>query len=80
MYHTEGENIISEVNPLNDGKIVKIYISKKNKKYSQSCKCFGTHYLEQTFDNKGNLIKEIIKENPYFIKSSLPDGHGSSFI
>lgn len=71
MFYTVGEDIISEVIPLKKGKTVKIYISKKRDKYAQSCKCFGTHYLEQIIDHNGKILQETIKKNPHHIKLGI---------
>lgn len=79
MFYTVGEDIISEVIPLKKGKTVKIYISKKRDKYAQSCKCFGTHYLEQTLDDNDNVIKEVIRKNPHHVDWEPPEGHGVFF-
>ncbi len=52
---------------MHNGKKVLIYLEILGEKFDISCKCFGTHYLEQTIDNEGNIIKEIIKVNPHYV-------------
>lgn len=56
-----------EVMPLNKGKKVIIYLSKREDDFNQDCKCFGNYYLEQIFNENNQIIKETIKENPHYI-------------
>lgn len=68
MFHVEGDNIFSEVIPFNKGKKILIYLEKLGDFFDTSCKCFGTHYLEQIIDENGKIISESIKKNPHFVK------------
>lgn len=61
-FKTIGDDILYELPSKN--KII-IYFKKCEDKYVDSCKAFGTHYLEQTLDEHNNVISEVIKENPH---------------
>lgn len=63
-----GADTFFEVMPLNKGKKVKIYLSKREDDFNQDCKCFGNYYLEQIFNENNQIIKETIKENPHYIE------------
>lgn len=64
MFYTEGDRIFSEVIPLTNGNKILIYLEYLDGIYDNSCKCFGTHYLEQIIDNEGNIVQEVIRKNP----------------
>lgn len=61
-----GDDIEYETEP---HKII-IYVSKGKFKYVESCKAFGTHFLEQILDKNNTVVKETIKKNPYYIELS----------
>jgi len=66
MYYIEGDDIYTEDIPLQKGKKIITYLDKRGEnKYVEYVKCFGSHFLEQIFDEKGNLIEETIKVNPH---------------
>lgn len=56
-----------------------LYLEKNGKDFVGSCKCFGTHYLEQTLDDNDDVIKEVIRKNPHHIDWKPPEGHGVFF-
>lgn len=56
-----------------------IYLEKVDDDFVTSCKCFGTHYLEQTLDDNDNVIKEVIKKNPHYVVWEPPEVHGVLF-
>ena len=64
MYYCEGQDVIMEFPSKN--KII-IYLKKGETRYVDSCKCFGTHYLEQTLDENNNVVSEVINENPHWV-------------
>lgn len=63
-HYCEGEDIKYDFPSENK---IRIYLKRTNGGYLRSCKCFGTHYLEQTLDEQGDVITEVIKENPYWV-------------
>ena len=63
-YYCEGQDIKVEFPTKN--KII-IFIKKGEDRFLESCKCFGTHYLEQTLDDNNDVISEVIKENPHWV-------------
>lgn len=73
MFVTKGETIKYETFPLEKGKKIIIYLSKKNGIFFEDSKCFGSHYLEQIFDKEDNLIGENIKINPHYTKLNNPN-------
>ena len=68
MFYSEGDNIFSEVVPLSEGNKVLVYLEDLGGVYDESCKCFGTHVLEQIMDKEGNIISEAIKKNPHHVE------------
>ncbi len=72
MFKVEGDDILSEVVMINNSKHILIYVKKVEDKYVKSCKCFATHFLEQTLDDDDNVIKEVIKKNPHHIDWEPP--------
>ena len=62
-YEVEGDDVNYETI---ENKVI-IYLKKGHFNYTESCKCFGTHYLEQTLDDNDNVINETIKENPHWV-------------
>ena len=66
MYKTVGDDISYEV----FDNVIVIYLRACDNQFVKSNKCFGTHLLEQTLDDDGNIIREVIKENPHHIDSS----------
>lgn len=73
MFVTKGETIKYESFPLEKGKKIIIYLSKKNGLFFEDSKCFGSHYLEQVFDDNGNIIEENIKINPHHTNLNVPN-------
>lgn len=67
MFYTDGEDIKYEIFPQISGKRMIIYLKKTKKGFVRKNKCFGTHYLEQIFDENNRLLNEKIKENPHFV-------------
>ena len=65
MYYTIGDDIFHEVSQVKNGKKINIYLKKVQGGFVEECKCFGTHLLEQVFDENNDLISEVIKENPH---------------
>lgn len=62
-HYCEGQDIKYEFPSVN--KII-IYLEKSDNGFLESCKCFGTHYLEQNLDENYNVISESIKDNPHW--------------
>ena len=73
MFVTKGETIRYETFPLEKGKKIIIYLSKKNGLFIEDSKSFGSHYLEQVFDDSGNIIEENIKINPHYTNLNVPN-------
>jgi len=72
MFKVKGDDILVEVkNSLNSKKIL-IYVEEVEGGYIESCKCFATHYIEQTLDNDNNVIEENIKRNPHYVDWKYP--------
>ena len=66
--YENSEDLFYDILPLDDGKLIKLYIHKANIGFIERKRDYASHYLEQVFDNQNNLISEIIKENPYYKK------------
>lgn len=66
-YWTAGQDIIYEVEKMDNGMKVIIYLEydEKLKRYDFSRKPFGTHCLIQIFDNEDNLIESNLIKNPH---------------
>ena len=60
-YENTPEKITFESSSINKGKLIKIYLEKKGKKYSKIGKTFASHVLEQVFDEDNQLISEELK-------------------
>lgn len=67
MFYTEGEEIKYEIFPLFKGKRIVIYLKKREDGFVRGNKAFGTHYIEQIFDDTDILLNETIYENPNFV-------------
>lgn len=63
-----GDDVYYEVFPLKSGKKIIIYLKNVRGKYVENPKCFGTHVLEQIFDENNNVVSEVIKENSHKIE------------
>lgn len=70
MFYTEGEDTIYEVFKTNKGKKIIIYLKKVGKELLITSKPFGTHLLEQIFDQDNNLISQEFKSNPHKIDTN----------
>lgn len=66
--YENSEDLFYDILPLDDGKLIKLYIHKANIGFIERERDYASHYLEQVFDNQNNLISEVIKENPYYKK------------
>lgn len=66
--YENSEDLFYDILPLDDGKLIKLYIHKANIGFIERKRDYASHYLEQVFNNQNNLISEIIKENPYYKK------------
>ena len=73
MFYTEGEDIKYEIIPYELGKKVIIYLKKTEKGFVRKNKCFGTHYLEQIFNENDEIIVENIKINPNHVELSYSE-------
>lgn len=52
-----------DVYPLKNGKKINIYLIKEGDKFFDAPKTSATHYLEQIFDDKNNIVNEKIIKN-----------------
>ncbi len=73
MYYAECENIKYEIFSHSSGKKIIIYLKKTEKGFVRKNKCFGTHYLEQIFDQNEEIIEENIKINPNYLEVSYSE-------
>lgn len=76
MYYTPGEDIYYEIFQVKNRIKIIIYLKRVQGGFMDSCKCFGTHLLEQSVDENNNIVSEVIKENPHkveFDKSLIED-------
>lgn len=73
MFYTDGEDIKYEIFPHPLGKKVIIYLKKTEKGFVRKNKCFGTHYLEQIFNQDEKIIEENIKINHNYVELSYSE-------
>ena len=66
--YENSEDLFYDILPLDNGKLIKLYIHKANTEFIERKRNYASHYLEQVIDNQNNLISEVIKENPYYKK------------
>ncbi|WP_407413789.1 hypothetical protein [Methanobrevibacter sp.] len=71
MLYIEEENTLYEVFDFHKGKKIIIYLEEVGKDLLIVGKPFGTHLLEQIFDENDNLISQKFKINPYKVDMSI---------
>lgn len=66
--YENSEDLFYDIFPLENGKVINLYIHKTNLGFIERKKDYASHCLEQVFDENDQIISEVVKENPHYTK------------